>query len=67
MELCLSCYNQINGTKLKESQVILSAPDDLDVCTYCGVVGRVVVRVPSNTPWGWMQCKYWRIMEKLGW
>lgn len=65
MELCLACYNKINQTSLKESQVILSAPSDLDRCSHCGKTGRVIVRVPSKTPWGWAQCRYWKIMDKL--
>ncbi len=65
MELCLDCYNKLNETKLKESQVILSAPRDIDICSQCKKRGRVLVRVPSKTPWGWLQCRYWKIMDKM--
>ncbi len=65
MEVCLDCYNQINHSQLTEGQVILSAPGDVDICPNCGQLRRVVVRVPSRTPWGWLQCRYWKLMDKL--
>ncbi len=38
-EICLDCYNEINGTHKKPSQVILTAPDDTGVCCECGMRG----------------------------
>lgn len=64
-ELCLSCYNEMQYTKLKESQVILSAHGDEEICGRCGKKSRIVIRVPSSTPLGWLQCKYWWILDKM--
>ncbi len=64
-EICLDCYNEINGTHKKPSQVILTAPDDTGVCCECGKEGRLLMRVPSRTPWGWAECRYWQLMDIL--
>ncbi len=66
MEQCLDCYNREAGTHLTESQVILSSHHDLSRCNRCGGIHRVVVRIPSATPWGWLQCRFWAAVDKLG-
>ncbi len=64
-ELCLDCYNRLHGTHHRPSQVILTAPSDVGVCSQCGEVHRLLMRIPSPTPWGWMECRYWKMMEYL--
>lgn len=65
-EYCLSCWNETKGTALTQRDVILSHRDDHDRCALCGKVGPVVVRVPSRSPLGRLECWYWRMRDRRG-
>lgn len=41
-ELCKECYQRLYGNK---DRLIMSGPNDLDLCEECGQVKEVVVRV----------------------
>lgn len=65
-EYCLSCWNKTKGTALTPRDVILSAHDDDGRCSHCHKVGQVVVRVPTRSPLGRLECWYWRMRDRGG-
>ena len=64
-EYCLDCWNKQHHTSLSPRQVIQSSPHDLDVCTQCGGVHRIIVRIPPATPIGWLACRYWQLHDRF--
>ena len=64
-ELCKDCYQRLYGTKDK---LIMSGPDDLDLCEECGEAKEVVVRVklpPHEALITWWDNLGYRLRSKL--
>ena len=64
-ELCKECYQRLYGNK---DRLIMSGPDDLDLCEECGQVKEVVVRVrlrPKDALSVWWENLGWKLRSKF--
>lgn len=64
-ELCKECYQRLYGDK---DRLVMSGPDDLDLCEECGQVKEVVVRVrlqPKEALSVWWENLGWKLRSKF--
>ena len=64
-ELCKECYQRLYGDK---DRLIMSGPNDLDLCEECGQVKEVVVRVrlrPKEAFSVWWENLGWKLRSKF--